>query len=381
MWESRVFQRDFQDGMKRLALSVTLLRARLRREELPMNCMGVDVGKGYCQVCELSADGEMWEGRVRTDRERLEATFRTRPPARVLLESSTESEWVARVIEGVGHQVIVADPNYAPMYSHRTRRIKTDRRDARALAEACRLGAYRPAHRTADSRRHMRALIAVRENLVRTRTRWILLIRALLRREGLRTRSGHAESFVERVLELKMSSSLQRETEPLLDLLGPLNDQIDGIDNQLADLARHDEAARRLMTMPGVGPVVALAFVAIVDRVDRFRNGHQLQSYLGLVPREWSSSEVLRRGPITKTGNKRLRWLLVQTARAVMRAPSRRTTRPLWEWADRIGHRRSGRVAAVALARRVAGILYAMWRDNTDYAVEALIRRPRAQSA
>jgi transposase len=198
----------------------------------------------------------------------------------VLIESSTGSEWIARVLEGLGHEVIVADPNYAPMYSHRTRRIKTDRRDARALAEACRVGAYQPAHRTTDPRRHIRAVSAVRENLVRTRTRWILLVRALLRREGLSTRTGHAESFVERVLELELSPALHEEIEPLLDLLGPVNDQLDAVDGRLAHLAREDDAARRLMTMPGVGPVVALAFVATVDRIDRFRSAHQLESYL-----------------------------------------------------------------------------------------------------
>lgn len=207
-------------------------------------------------------------------------------------------------------------------------------------------------------------------------------MRALLRREGLSTRSGHAESFVERVLELEMSPALHEEIEPLLDLLGPLNDQLDGVDSRLAQLAREDDAARRLMTMPGVGPVVALAFVATVDRIDRFRSAHQLESYLGLVPREWSSSEIQRRGPITKTGNKRVRWLLVQTARAVMRAPNRRTTRPLWEWADRVGSRRSGRVAIVALARRIAGILYAMWRDSTDFQVVHLMKpRPHLRTA
>ena len=138
-----------------------------------MNLIGVDAGKLYCQVCEISTTGDVSETRVRTQRDRLEATFRGRPHGRVLIESSTGSEWIARVLEGLGHEVIVADPNYAPMYSHRSRRIKTDRRDARALAEACRLGAYQPAHRTTDPRRHIRALIAVRENLVRTRTRWI----------------------------------------------------------------------------------------------------------------------------------------------------------------------------------------------------------------
>jgi transposase len=80
-----------------------------------------------------------------------------RPRARILLESSTESEWVARCLEGLGHEVVVADPNFAPMYATRTRKVKTDRRDARTLAEACLLGAYRATHRLSDAQRHVRA--------------------------------------------------------------------------------------------------------------------------------------------------------------------------------------------------------------------------------
>jgi transposase len=339
-----------------------------------MNWIGIDIGRLYCQVCEISASGEIWETRVRTQRDRLEGMLGGRGHARVLLESATESEWVARLLEGFGHEVIVADPNYAPMYSQRTRRIKTDRRDARALAEACRLGAYRPAHRTSDPRRHVRALIAARENLVRTRTRSIQLIRALLAREGLRPRAGHADTFVERALELNVPASVREAMAPLLSVLGPVNEQLKVLEARLGQLADEDDAARRLMTMPGVGPVIALAFVATVDRVDRFRSAHQLESYLGLVPREWSSSEVQRRGAITKAGNKRLRWLLVQAARTVARTPGRWTTRPLWEWTDRLSRRRTGRVAIVALARRLAGILFAMWRDGTDYDVTQLGR-------
>jgi hypothetical protein len=113
-----------------------------------------------------------------------------RPRARILLEASTESEWVARCLERLGHEVIVADPNFAPMYATRTRKIKTDRRDARALAEACRLGAYRPAHRLSDAQRYVRGRLTVRDALVRTRTQYISVIRALLRQHGWRVPTG-----------------------------------------------------------------------------------------------------------------------------------------------------------------------------------------------
>jgi len=114
----------------------------------------------------------------------LTAVVGTRAPARILLEAGTESEWVAQCLEAFGHEVIVADPNYAAMYATRTRHVKTDKRDARTLADALRRGAYRPAHRVSAARRHVRAELAVREALVRTRTRYIAIAKAFVRREG-----------------------------------------------------------------------------------------------------------------------------------------------------------------------------------------------------
>jgi len=332
-----------------------------------MDHIGMDAGMKSSHICELREAGEVIERQIRTERRRLQEVFGSRPKARILIEASTESEWIACCLEELGHEVIVADPNYAPMYAHRSRRIKTDRRDAHALADACRLGAYRPAHRASPTQRDVRGLLGVRELLVRTRTRWIVHIRALLRRDGLRLAPGRAENFVARVNDLPVSSQLAALIAPVLALLAPLNEQIDRLDAQVAVRAREDERTRRLLTAPGVGPITAVAFVATVDRVTRFRNAHQLESYLGLVPREWSSSETQRKGSITKAGNTRMRWLLVEAAWCVLRRKKKPETTLLRDWADQIARRRGSHVAAVALARRLAGILYAMWRDETDY--------------
>jgi transposase len=135
-----------------------------------MESIGIDVHKVNSQICVIGENAEVLEERrIQTDRERFTAVLGKRPKARVLIEASTESEWVARCLEEHGHEVIVADPNFAPMYATRSKRVKTDRRDARTLAEACRLGAYRPAHRTSEEQRRVRAELAVREGLVRTR--------------------------------------------------------------------------------------------------------------------------------------------------------------------------------------------------------------------
>jgi transposase len=283
------------------------------------------------------------------------------------MEASTISEWVARLLEELGHEVVVADPNYAPMYAQRSRRVKTDRRDARALAEACRLGAYRPAHRVSEEQHHVRVLLSVREKLVRTRAGLVTLAQALLSREGIRVPSGSSERFGSRVDELELNEALRGEIAPLLALLVPLNERIDGLDERLGALAARDERVSRLLTMPQIGPVTALSFVATLDEVVRFRGAHQVEAYLGLVPREWSSSELQRRGRITKAGNSRMRWLLVEAAWRVATHKKRPETLVLRDWAERNARRRGMRVAVVALARRLAGILYAIWRDGSVY--------------
>ena len=163
-----------------------------------MDHIGMDLGKKESQIAIITEAGELVEKRMRTERERLRQFFAERPKAKVLLEASTSSEWVGRVLDEVGHEVIVADPNYAPMYAQRSRRVKTDKRDALALAEACKLGAYRPAHRTSDEQRHVRAFLAVRDSLVRARVRFVTLAQAILSREGFRVPTGSG-CFGERV--------------------------------------------------------------------------------------------------------------------------------------------------------------------------------------
>ena len=263
--------------------------------------IGLDVHKNQSQICIITSEGEMIEKRISTERDRFQAALGSHPGTRILIEASTESEWVARCLEGLGHEVIVGDPNYAPMYGQRTRRVKTDRRDARALAEACRSGTYRRAHRTSDERRHLRGQLAVREALVRTRTRYISLIRSLLRREGLRVRSGSAERFLERLAEVDLRDHLRHEIQPLLKVMGPLGKQIACMDRQVEKLASEDTEVRRLCTAPGVGPVTATSFVATLDTAQRFRGAHQVEAYIGLVPREKSSGEKQSKGRITKS--------------------------------------------------------------------------------
>jgi transposase len=328
--------------------------------------VGIDVHKRDSQICIETEEGEVLESRIRTSPDRFAAVFGGRPRCRILIEAMAESEWVARCLESLGHEVLVADPNFAAMYASRSRRVKTDRRDAQTLADACRLGAYRLAHRTSERQRQVRAELAIRECIVRTRTKYIALAGALVRREGLRVRSGNADHFVARMAEVAVGDALRVRMSPVIRLLTELQREIKSADERIGAIVRDDPVIQRLCTVPGVGPITASAFVATIDTIERFSGAHQLESYLGLVPSERSSGEKQRKGRITKAGNSRLRYLLVEAGWSVLLS-RKESTEELRAWAQRIALRRGMKTAIVALARRLAGILYAMWRDGTTF--------------
>ncbi len=339
-----------------------------------MEKIGIDVHKVASQVCIQMDDGTFLERRIATTPAAYAKLFGGRPRARILLEASTESEWVARCLEGLGHEVIVADPNFAPMYATRSRKIKTDRRDARALGDACALGAYRVAHRSSPEARERRAEVAVRDALVSSRTKYISLTRTLVRQEGYRVGSGSTATFATRVPAQDLPAPVHARVTPLLTAIAALTVQIAALDQALAQRVRADADAQRLCTTPGVGPVTAITYGAVIDQVARFGSAKEVRAYLGLVPREHSSGEHCHRGRITKAGHRRLRALLVEAAWSILRY-ERAETAALRAWALRIAARRGKRIAAVALARKLAGILYAMWRDGTDFG------QPRSERA
>jgi transposase len=302
---------------------------------------------------------------ITTTREGFAQVFAGRARLRVLLETGTESEWVAQAIEAAGHDVVVADPNYALMYGVHVRAVKTDRRDVAALAEACRLGIYRPAHRVSRAQRRVRRQLRVREQLIRMRTQAINLLRAQLRQEGYRLPSGASPSAAARCRRMVAHSELQADLAPVLALLDALAPLIKAADQAAATRASADPVVRQLMTAPGVGPIVGLTYRAVVDDVTRFRDASRSTAFLGLVPKEDSSGTRRRKGGITKRGPTALRVLLIQAAWTIWR--QRRGRAALHAWVERLAARRGRRIAVVALARRLARILYAMWRDGCDY--------------
>ena len=206
----------------------------------------IDLHTKESEIRIIDGDGAVvFERRIATTRARLTDVFGSRAPLRILLESGTGSEWVAQHLEGLGHEVVVADPNYAPMYGQRTRRIKTDRRDVAALAEANRLGVYRKAHRVSAPQRDVRRRLRVRDQLVHMRRQAINLMRAQLRSEGVRVPTGAAESFAARFSGLEVSAAVREAMAPLLDLLAALAPLIARPSNG------HDTRRRRIRSRVG----------------------------------------------------------------------------------------------------------------------------------
>ena len=239
-----------------------------------MDHIGIDVHKKESQICILSEEGELIEQpRSAPSPSGSPTSWATgRGPGSSSRPRPRANGWPG-VWRAWATRSIVADPNFAPMYATRTRKVKTDRRDARALAEACLLGAYRPAHRLSDAQRHVRGRLTVRDALVRTRTRYIAVIRALLRQHGWRVPTGSAEAFIRRVLALPLPGRLLSEVAPLLAVMRQVNQQLAYSDERIEAVARADARVQRLRSVPSVGPVTAAAFVATLDDAERFRAG------------------------------------------------------------------------------------------------------------
>ena len=305
-----------------------------------MNFIGLDVHKKQTQICVLTPDGKPFEKRVQTEKETLVKELRGFAPARLVLEASTESEWVARQLEKVeGFEVVVADPNFEAMYGYRNRKIKTDIRDARALAEASQYGIFRKIHRVSPEQRQVRHLLLIRQSLLQSRTRWICVIRALLRQEGIGIPTGSSSTFGRRVRKVEVPLSLQSQIDPLLEAMDCVEEKIQELEVQLEGLCENNESVKRLKTVPMIGNLTALYFLSSLDGAARFPNRRHVQSCFGLIPKESSSGEKQHRGNITKVGSPQIRSILVEAAWRILLSRNPKV-RHIQQWTTKIAQRR-----------------------------------------
>lgn len=326
-----------------------------------MEHVAIDLGGKESQICVRRADGTIrLETRCRTID--LSKFFEDTPPSRVILETCAESFHVAESARAAGHDVRVVAATLVRALGVGARRIKTDKRDAQILSEVSTRIDLKGVHLPTLQARENKSICGARASLVRARTKLINATRGWMRGWGVRVRSGEPETLPERLRAAL--HPVPGHVEALLKCIESLTDRIDEIDKTIAQRAKHDEVCKRLMTVPGVGPVTSLLFVATLDDIERFPDAAKVGAYLGLTPGENSSSERVARTSITKAGSTEMRALLVQAALSLKRC---RRDHPLVQWARKIEQRRGRNIATVALARKLAGILFALWRDGTTY--------------
>lgn len=326
-----------------------------------MEHIAIDLGGRESQVCVRDAAGKVVDER-RLQTQRLAGYLRQRAPGRVVLETCAEAFVVADEAMEQGHEVRVVPSTLVRSLGVGARGVKTDQRDARILSEVSTRIELPSVHVPSQTARRRKALCSSREVLVSSRTKLINHCRGWQRTQGQRIRSGDSSTFVARMKEREQS--YPDHVHSVLQVIDTLSAQIEALDEELVKLVKDDELCMRLMTVPGVGPVTAMRFVAAIDQVQRFGSSHSLQSYLGLVPGERSSGDSKQRTGLTKAGNAQVRWALTQAAWSAWRY---RSNDPMVTWARQIAQRRGKHVAVVALARKLAGILYAIWRDGTRY--------------
>jgi transposase len=329
-----------------------------------VNHAAIDLGARESQICVRRADGTIVEEGKRPT-QKLGALLRQWEPSRIIVETSAEAFRIADAALDCGHQVRVVPATLVKTLGVGSRGVKNDQKDARVLSEvSCRID-LPSVHIPSAESRTLKSMCGARDVLVATRTRVINNVRGWLRTQLWRLRTGATSSFPDRVRAQAKASNVALPLHILSELrvIEMLNAELKEADAQLRQIAKTHPVCRRLMTVPGVGPVTAVRFLAAIDRCERFSNAHAVEAYLGLTPGERSSSERERTTGITKAGPSSVRWMLVQAAWTAWRRPDE----PMVTWAHKIAERRGKNVAIVALARKMAGILYALWRDGTTY--------------
>jgi len=247
----------------------------------------------------------------------------------------------------------------------KTMPVKTDRNDARAIAQVVRTGWFRAVHVKSTLSQELRALLTARKLLVAKLRDLDSGIRGLLRGFGLKVGQVGERSFPSRIRELVEGLSLEAVVEPLLRARSALIAERDHLHGLVMAAARRDEVCRRLMTVPGVGPVTALTFCSAVDDPLRFSRSRAVGAHFGLTPRRYQSGETDRTGHISKQGDALARQALYEAANVLLTRTSRWSA--LKAWGLNVAKRAGMRRAKVAVARKLATLLHAMWRDGTEF--------------
>jgi transposase len=330
--------------------------------------VGLDVSLEGTSVCILDDRGRViFECHVVTDPEAITRLIRAKAPRvnRVGLETGQLSVWLSHELRRLGLPIVCMDARHAHA-ALSVRPVKTDKNDARGLAQMVRMGWYREVKVKTLSAHEHRSLLMARQRLIIVRRQIEGQVRGLLKTFGLVVGAGVGNSFVRRVNQLAdRQPSLSGAIRSLLNVLAAATREIASLDKEIGAIARANITAKRLMTVPGVGPLTALAYVSTFDDPTRFRRSADVGAYLGLTPRHYQSGEIDRQGRISKHGDRFLRTLLYEAANVLMTRVKRWS--PLKAWGQRLSKRIGAKKAKIAVARKLAIILHCIWTDGTEF--------------
>lgn len=338
-----------------------------------MRSVGLDLGSREVSLCEVAHDQVVERATARSVDALRSVLGPGTPRARVAIEACREAWHVHDLLTSYGHEVLLVDTTRSRQLGIGRHGRKNDRIDAEVLARAVESNRIPCAHVLSPHRRELREKLLTRRALVETRANLITTVRGIVRARGESLASCSTEDFRKKIQHTKLTETTRTAVASLVNLLAPLDAELARVDTELETLCADEPVIVQLTTAPGVGLIVAAAFVSVVDEAKRFRHAHQLQSYIGLVPAEDTTGgrDKQRLGAITKCGNSYLRALLVQASWCVLRG---RQPDPLRTWGNQIAKRRGKRIAVIAVARRLAGVLWAMWRHGRVYDPAVLAR-------
>jgi transposase len=336
-----------------------------------MQCttIGIDIAKSVFQVSVANGNQKILK-RHRLSRGQFERFLYKHERSKLVMEACGTAHHWARTATDAGHEVVLLHPAYVKPY---VRRNKTDAADADALVQASRDPELKPVPTKSVDQQAMQSVHRVRQQLIDTRKQRINLARSLFLEFGVALPKGTKDIATRlHAHEDQLPPLLLHALEPVIDEITMLKQRIDKLDEQLKSYARSNSLIQRLMTIPGIGVTTATALFGSVPDIHAFKRGRQFSSWLGLTPREFSSGNTRTLGRISKRGDKYLRMLLIHGARAALLGAHRKrqsggeVTR-LQRWATDLQQTHHHNIATVALANKMARIIWATWTKGEDY--------------
>lgn len=329
---------------------------------------GIDVSLKESSVCVVDSAGKVVrEVKVASEPEALVRYFDELglPVGRIGLEAGPLSQWLHAGLIAAGREVVLLETRHVKA-ALSAMTVKTDRKDARGIAQLLRMGWYRPVHAKSAPCKDIRALLVGRKLLQGKLLDVELSIRGILRGYGLKVGEVSRGRFEARIRELTAGHAiLETVIGAMLAARMALWNEFTRLHREMLKIARADMVCRRLMTTPGVGALVALTYRSAVDDPSRFGKSAATGAYFGLTPKKYQSGETDRDGGVSKVGDSMVRTALFEAAHIMLTRATRFSS--LKRWALGVAQRRGMKRAKVALARKLGVVLHRMWVDKTDF--------------